>query len=196
MKNKEKISKLLIVVGVLLVIGIGITFAYYMVGVVITGDGAANRGDAAELINVKYDAGTSKLIATGLMPGKSVSKTFDVTVTPVKDTNEVTYAVKLKISENTFEYCDDANYNTLTNECIKTAEELIYTLKDGNGSIIATGNLTAITNDLVLAKETKTVTTATTYNYVLEIEFVKTAADQNHNINKTITGEVKVEFAE
>jgi len=194
MEKKNQI--LFIVVGVLLVIVIGVTFAYFTTGVTIEGSGGSISGETAELMKVKYDAGTSTLNADNLTPGHSSTKGFKVTITPGSDTSTATYRIYLNITENTFTKCNDTNYDDITNACAKGAEELIYRLKDSNGNILKTGDLTGITGEVELIRETKTAVSQTDYNYTLEIEFKETNADQNHNQNKTINGEVKVEFAE
>ena len=193
MKNN---SILMMIVGVLVVIAVGVSFAYFSANVSFRGEGAEVNGSAAEMIKVSYDAGSSVLASNNLMPGDSISKTFKVTVTPGSDTNTATYAIKFNISGNTFEKCTDTNYNATTNTCVKNSQELAYSLKDSSGSVIASGDLTAVTGTITLATETKTVSAATEYSYILEINFADTGADQNHNNNKTITGDIKVEFAE
>ena len=189
-------NKILIAIGILLVITLGVSFAYFVSGIAIGGSGSNASGTTAELLKVSYDAGTSILSGTGLIPGTNTSKTFTVIVTPGSDTNEATYAIKLNISNNTFVKCDDSNYNSMSNACTKNAQELVYTIKDSSGNVIKTGDLTGKSGEVVLATETKTVSAATEYTYTLEIEFKETNADQNHNMNKSITGNVKVEFAE
>ena len=125
-----------------------------------------------------------------------MSKTFKIAVTPGSDTNEVTYAIKLNINTNTFEKCDETNYSSFSNACIINAEELVYSLKDSEGNVINTGDLTGRTGEVILATETKVVDSKTEFNYTIEITFNETNADQNHNANKEITGNIKVEFSE
>ncbi len=191
----KKNSKLFIALGLLLVGVVGVSFAYFLVGVSFVGGGASNTGNTAKLINVEYDAGTSTLTGS-LMPGNKLSKTFTVSVTPGSDTNKAVYAIKMNVTNNTFVKCTEANYNSVSNACTKNAEELVYTLKNSSGTVVATGDLTAKTGEVILATETKTASAKTDYNYTLEIEFKDTNTDQNHNTNKTFTGNVKVEFAE
>ena len=97
-------TKLMIIIGILIVIVVGASFAFYAATVGINGNGATLGGTTERLIEVEYDAGTENLVLDNLYPGKTVSKNFKVTVTPGSNTNEATYVIKLNISENTFVY--------------------------------------------------------------------------------------------
>ena len=192
-----KKNVILSVIGVLLVLGIGVSFAYFVSQTLVSGDGASVTAEPGDMIKVTYDAGSTPLSGNNLMPGDSTSKDFTVTVTPTETEKEATYAIFLNITENTFVKCDDTNYNDLTNMCIKNAQELTYTIKDKNsGSTLASGDLTGVTGKIKLLTETKTVETETTFNYTITITFNDTGADQNHNQNKTFNGDVEVEFSE
>ena len=185
------------IVGVLLVLGIGISFAYFVSQTLVTGDGASVTAEPGDMIKVTYDAGSTPLSGNNLMPGDSTSKDFTVTVTPTETEKEATYAIFLNITENTFVKCDDTNYNDLTNMCTRNAQELTYTITDkDSGTTLKTGDLTGVTGKVKLLTETKTVETQTIFNYTITITFVDTGTDQNHNQNKAFSGDVKVEFAE
>ena len=188
-----KKSVLLGIIGVLLVVGVGITFAYFASGVEVSGEGSTVELEPGDMIKVTYDAGDSSLNSTNLIPGDTVSKTFTVTVTPTKTEKTAVYAIYLDLTSNTFVKCDDSNYNSITNACINGAEELIYTIKDGE-DVLATGDLTGQTGKIELLKESKTVDSETTFTYTLEITFKETNADQNHNMDKSFTGSIEVEF--
>jgi len=181
----------------LLVSMVGVSFAYFTMSTTIGGTGGATKGSTADLISVKYDAGSSTLELTNAVPGLGKEKSFSVIVTPTNNEKSVTYAIMLNISSNNFVKCSDSNYNATTNACTKNAEELVYTLMDKNGTTIATGDLLGKTGKITLAKQTKSnITAATTYEYKLNITFKNTNADQNHNINKTFAGNINVEFAD
>ena len=188
-----KKSVLLSIIGVLLVIGVGITFAYFASGVEVSGEGSTVELKPGDMIKVTYDAGDSSLNSTNLIPGDTVSKSFTVTVTPTETEKTAVYAIYLDLTNNTFVKCDDSNYNSITNACIKDYEELTYTIKDGD-DVLATGDLTGKTGKVKLLTETKTVDSETTFTYTLEITFHETNADQNHNMEKVINGNIKVEF--
>lgn len=194
----HSVEKMIIIV--LVVCGVislaGYSFAYFVSGVKINGNGSNTSGTTTGMTKVKYDAGGSSLSFVNAYPGKSASKNFSITVTPTSGMNSVKYAVKLNIDTNTFVVCNDTNYNTITNACVKNAEELVYTLKDGNGATLATGDITTKTGEVVIYTDTKTTSVEAVYNYTVEITFKNTNADQNHNKNKSLTGNLKVEFAQ
>ena len=190
-----KKNYLLGIIVTILIVSIGFAFAYFVSGINIGGEGSNVTVDTEnEFIRVIYDAGNNPLTGK-LMPGDTISKDFTVTVIPTDKEKTATYAIYMDITENTFVKCTEDNYDSLTNACTLNAEELTYTLKDNDGVVLASGDLTGVTGKVRLAKETKTVDVETTFNYTLEITFVETNADQNHNQNKTINGDVIVEFA-
>ena len=192
---KKQIKILSIIVGILLVIGIGISFAYFISDVLFSGEGSSVTLESGDMIKVSYDAGSGSLNTEGMIPGDSTSKDFSVTVTPTETEKEATYGIFLDITNNTFVKCDDTNYNDLTNACTRGAQELTYiiTNKD-SGETLKTGDLTGVTGKTKLLTETKTVDTEMTFNYTITITFVDTGADQNHNQNKIFSGNVEVEF--
>lgn len=193
----HSIEKMLIIILVIcgLVSMIGYSFAYFVSGVNFSGTGSNSTVDTANLIKVQYDAGTSAFNLAEAYPGKSASKNFSVTVMPTGDANTVSYAIKLVIDTNSFVMCDDSTYDASTNACIKGVQELVYTLKDSGDLVLATGDLTGKTGDVLLYTDTKTTSEEAIYNYSLEISFKDTGEDQNHNVNQALTGSLKVEFA-
>lgn len=170
---------------------IGVSFAYFMSGVAVTGNGSNVNLTPGDMIHVTYDAGSSTLNLANAIPGDLASKEFTVKVAPTTNEKTVTYAIVLDISANTFEKCSDDS-----NGCSLNANELTYNLKNGEGTSLATGDLTEANGKITLFKETKTVDVETIFDYTLEITFVNTNADQNHNANKNFTSNIKVEFAE
>jgi len=194
MNNKNK--TLIMVVGILLIMIMGVSFAYFAVGVNISGNGSNTNLGTGNFPLVQYDVGDSKLLKDNLMPKDIITKNFKVIVTPTKDVKEVTYRIYIDIVDNTFVKCIEANYVNITNECELGAEELIYRLKDSSGNVIKAGDLTGITGQIEIARETKVQDTKTEYNYTIEIEYVDTNKDQNHNINKSFNSNINVEFAE
>lgn len=186
--KKNIILSSIICVSIIL---IGVSFAYFSTSTKISGNGSTASGSTAELLKVSYDAGSSTLSLENAIPGDLASKEFSVKITPTASEKTVTYAIKLDVNSNTFEKCTDNS-----NGCTLNANELTYTLKNSDGSTLASGDLTEATGEITLYKETKTVDIETTFNYTLEITYVETNADQTHNANKEMTGNIKVEFAE
>ena len=185
------------VIAVLLVLGIGISFAYFVSGVLVSGKGSDVTLEPGDMLKVEYDAGSSKLIGNKLMPGSSVSKDFSVTITPTETEKEVMYGIFLNLTNNTFVKCDDHNYDELTNACEKGAKEITYTIKDKDTNReLARGDITGKSGKIKLLTEEKEVESKTVFNYTITITFEDTRKDQNHNQNKGIEGNIEVEFTE
>ena len=189
-----KKSVLLSIIGVLLVVGVGITFAYFTSGVEVSGNGSTVELNPGDMIKVSYDAGDNSLSSNNLIPGETLTKTFRVTITPTSKENTASYSIYLDLTNNTFVKCDDSNYNSITNACIKDYEELTYEFKDSSGEVVSSGNLIGLTGRTLLIAETKTVDKETAYEYTMEITFHETNADQNHNMDKVLNGSIEVEF--
>ena len=185
------------VIAVLLVLGIGISFAYFVSGVLVSGKGSDVTLEPGDMLKVEYDAGSSKLVGDKLMPGDSVSKDFSVMITPTEIEKEVMYGIFLNLTNNTFVKCDDHNYDELTNACEKGAKEITYTIKDKDTNReLARGDLTGKSGKVKLLTEEKEVESKTVFNYTITITFEDTGKDQNHNQNKGIEGNIEVEFTE
>lgn len=109
MKNKNKM--LLVILGVLLVMVVGVSFAYFLVNTRIFGDGASASLGTSNGIKVQYDAGSGKLEASSFYPKDIISKEFKVIVTPTnnKDAEEVIY--RLKDSEGNVVTSGDGTQN-------------------------------------------------------------------------------------
>ena len=185
------------VIAVLLVLGIGISFAYFVSGVLVSGKGSDVTLEPGDMLKVEYDAGSSKLVGNKLMPGSSVTKDFSVTITPIETEKEVMYGIFINLTNNTFVKCDDHNYDELTNACEKGAKEITYTIKDKDTNReLARGDLTGKSGKIKLLTEEKEVESKTVFNYTITITFEDTRKDQNHNQNKGIEGNIEVEFTE
>ena len=185
------------IVVVLLVLGIGISFAYFVSGILVSGNGSNISITPGDMLKVEYDAGSSKLVGNKLMPGDSVSKDFSVTITPTETEKEVIYGIFINLTNNTFVKCDDSNYDELTNVCSKGEEEISYTLTNKDTEeILASGDLTGKSGKIRLITEEKEVESKRVFNYMITITFKDTGKDQNHNQNKGIEGNIEVEFSD
>ena len=185
------------IVVVLLVLGIGISFAYFVSGILVSGNGSNISITPGDMLKVEYDAGSSKLVGNKLMPGDSVSKDFSVTITPTETEKEVIYGIFINLTNNTFVKCDDSNYDELTNVCSKGEEEISYTLTNKDTEeILASGDLTGKSGKIRLITEEKEVESKRVFNYTITITFKDTGKDQNHNQNKGIEGNIEVEFSD
>ena len=185
------------VIAVLLVLGIGISFAYFVSGVLVSGNGSNVSITPGDMLKVEYDAGSSNLLGNKLMPGDSVSKDFSVTITPTETEKEVIYGIFINLTNNTFVKCDDSNYDELTNACEKGVSEITYTIKDKDSNTeLARGDLTGKSGKIKLLTEEKEVESKRVFNYMITITFKDTGKDQNHNQNKGIEGNIEVEFSD
>ena len=189
--KKNVILAIAICVAITLV---GVSFAYFISGVLFTGEGSDVSLTPGDFIKVSYDAGTAIDLQNAL-PGATAQKDFTITVSPTDTEKKATYSIYLDISNNTFEKCDSTN-QTADNMCTIGANEITYVLKDDSDNELASDDLTEANGKIELLKETKEVETQTVYNYTLEISYVNTGADQNHNTSKSFTSNLKVEFAE
>ena len=190
------ISKRNLILGIIVCVAItliGASFAYFVAHTNVTGSGSSVNLTPGDMIKVSYDAGTAINLQNAL-PGATAQKDFTITVTPTDTENSVTYLIYLDISNNTFEKCDSSN-QTSDNMCTINANEVTYELRGNGNSVLASGDLTESTGKIELLRETKTVNSQTVYNYTLELTYVETGADQNHNTNKTFASNLKVEFA-
>lgn len=195
--NIGKKNLILAIVLCISITVIGVSFAYFTSSINVGGSGSSvDLNTESDFIKVVYDAGVSSLTLENAMPGEGSSKSFTVSITPTTTENTATYSIYLDITSNTFEKCSSSNQNA-TNNCTIGANEVTYSLKDAsNNSVLASGDLTEASGRILLLRENKTVSGATTYTYNLEITYVNTGAEQNHNQNKTLNGSIKVEFSE
>lgn len=183
----------------LLVSIVGTSFAYFASSTAIGGEGGKTEFKTADMVGVKFDAGDSSINLQNAIPSVGKEKGFSVTVTPTNKTQSITYGIYLDISSNSFVKCSDSNYKAddpNRNACTKDAQELVYTLMDEEGNVIATNDLLEKNGKILLAKETKTTATEAVYIYKLNVTYKDTGADQNHNANKSFIGSLSVEFAQ
>lgn len=199
MKKNEKF--LIVGISLCLLVGvIGYSFSYFASKVNVTGSGSETNIETADFANVEYDAGSASLALTNAVPGSSASKEFYVNITPTDFEKNVKYNITLNISTNGFTKCST---QTEDNECTVNANELVVTLKrkvdSGTTETLVTNkDITASTGDIVLRTEdlTFTDTNSHVYTYTIEVSFINTGADQNHNVNKSLAGTINVNFAE
>lgn len=179
-----------------LVTMIGTSFAYFTSGgTAIDGRGGSTKVTTnSDFQKVVYDAGTSTLNLIDAYPSKSADKDFTVKLTPISGANDFSYVIFLNISDNGFVKCDTSM--ATAQGCEANAQELVYTLTDkDSGAVLATGDLTAKTGRIDIYTVSKNVLSETTLNYNFKVEFKESDKSQNHNINKSLTSALKVEFA-
>lgn len=181
--NEKNIILAILICG--LVVSVGTTFAFFTAGADVGGDGTSVNGETAQFVEVTYDAGNSNFDMLDAVPGSTHSKAFNVTVKPNSTKDSVTYMVKLNIGTNGFNYGN------------AHLEELKYTLTEVNSGKEYTGYIPlGTTGNVELAKITKDSLSLTTYNYTLKVDFLNVDESQNRNANKSLSGNLIVEFAE
>ncbi len=211
--NGQKNSILLGVIVCVLIMGIGVSFAYFTTGMKIENNpGEGLKVTTAAFLKTTYDAGTSAIKIDNAYPGmKDITKNFSVKVTPSITQNETIYDIFLNIESNNFEVCKS---KTPTNNCVIDASEFTYKLTAKNKGVpvlLYSGDLVngkeEITGDLtdgantILSTPIKLATVKhsaldgeTTYEFTLTFSFKDTKSDQNHNENKTFKGSVDVQL--
>ena len=205
--NKLHFGEKYLILGIVImaiIVTSGYSFAYFTVKTTVNGTTkASTTGNTATLPKVVFDGGQEVTSTTPLLPGNKITKTFNVTFTPGSDIKSVNYNVILNITENTFVTCSEQTkiINDVPNECTVGATELVYRLKRKIGTsgvdteVVHETDLTAGVKTTQTYAETVTSSSEVTYYYTLEIEFKDTKANQLHNMGKTFSGTVDVQFA-
>lgn len=173
-----------------LVAMVGTSFAYFTGGGVrVIGRGSSVDVNTATTQKVTYDAGTSTLNLQNAYPGMpAVEKDFTIKLTPGTDSKNFDYTIKLAIDSNGFTKCNASGCNEL--------EVVLIDATSGSDSVLKTVYVEGETDDVVLHTEHKTnVTTETTLNYKLKVQFKEVGQSQNHNMSKSLRASLKVEFA-
>ena len=204
--NKLHFGEKYLILGLVimaLIVTSGYSFAYFTVKTTVNGTtSGSTTGKTATLPKVVFDGGTAVTSAKPLLPGDKIVKEFNVEFTPGSEIKTVTYNVILNITDNTFVACSESTKTIggAPNDCTVGATELVYRLKRKIGAsgkeetIVTDTNLTASVKTQTY-KETVTNSSAVTYYYTLEVEFLDTNKNQLHNMGKTFSGSVDVQFA-
>ncbi len=190
-----------VIVGILvctLVAVIGYSFAYFLSGTSVIGEGARTDGTTAKLPTVTYNAGNAGLTLENAYPGKKATKEFTVTFAGNDSSKNEKIAIKLKITSNSFKMCsavEDENRNGC--DIDDNSPQLVAKLEK-NGEVISGVDgteidLTGKTKDDAILW-TDDISSDTTYT--VTIEFKETGKDQGHNAGKNFIGSIEVEFAD
>ena len=154
MNKKQKIMLVSILLSTILLIA-GVSYAYY--SATVKENNKTETVIKTNELEIIF-TGTNEITASGIVPGESFEKTF--TVENVSNI-PVTYNIYLENITNEFD------------------EDLVYTLTDDNGEVIAEEVLPSdsektylITDVEIDAKELK--------SYTMKVEFKYTDKDQNH----------------
>ena len=205
---KDKNKRLMIVVGVLLLI-VGVSFAYFVSSVLINGDGAKTKLNTASINGATIEVrGTLSFNDLEIYPGHQTISGIELTATGEgefipynlvwKGTNSLNTPLRFEIYRSDNEIEVDATCNKTTkieNGVQILAEECSITNKDSLGSSINKGTINKNSEKEILSnaefittsKEGKKV-----YYYVI-LEYPNLEEEQNIDIGGSFKGEVTVE---
>lgn len=188
MKNKTKIIILSSLLGIVLLIMLGVTYAYFVAGVTGSETSTTITADAGKMSIIIN--GGANITANNMYPypeGTSfATKTFTVTGTNTT-TKNMPYTVSLIIDSNTFQN-----------------GSILYTLEStntgSNGAVIA--SVTTLTS---IGTGAKTINLGTGYfknasskvhTYTLKLFYPETNTDQSANMEATIGAHISVTAGE
>ena len=184
MKKKQKITMLLSLILTILLITIGLSYAYFSTN--ITGTETSTTIEASGgVMNINYDGGEN-IITPNIFPSNEAFATKNFTLTGKSTTNDnMNYHIILVVEENTF-----------TNNAL--SYKLISDNIDANGTVAPSINdLTGIStdsNEIFLGNGTfESPTTGNKlHTYKLELYFPVTGEDQNENQGKIFNAYVDI----
>lgn len=172
MEKKNTILLTVIAIATLLVAVVGATFAYFTATVTNEGTDKTQTVVKTATLGITYKQGTKVDLGADVLPGKTVTNTFDL--------------------ENTGDYDTDVDisWDTLTNTF--TSDNLVYTLTSTQGDGITTEIKVPTTAGKIT---TVTVPKRTSVTYTLTVTLKDTGAEQNEDQGKTFDGTIKAEIA-
>jgi hypothetical protein len=182
--NKTSITLILSMIISLLLITIGLSFAYFTANITNTEDSTTIYASGG-VMNINYDGGEN-INAPNIFPGSDpfATKTFTLTGNNTTNTN-MNYHIIFVIEENTF-----------TEEALKY--KLISTNTDDNGTIAPSINelkdIPTESNEIFLGNGSFESPTSgnKVHTYNLELYFPDTVEDQNDNQGKTFKSYISV----
>ena len=172
MNRKQKITISITGIVLVLLILIGLTYAYYLTTIKGNTNEKSVTISLAKL-ELKYDDGNGLISKENMMPGDKIVKTFSVENTGNKEVEN--YTVYLENIINEFE---DKNDLYLTLKCSSTEG-------DCNGN-----NIVYPSNDSIIA--VNNIKVGEVQNFELTVEFLETNDSQNDNMYKKFEGNVKI----
>ena len=208
MKNKKR---LLLVIGILLLV-VGVSFAYYVMYINFTGTGSEVSGITKEINDVTVTVeGKLDFSDTDILPGHKNISSIKLTATGEKEVyynliwngtntlaNQLNYTVYRVDSEKEVSMSCTEKEQYLIGE-IRFYEECTMANESALGEVISTGTIGTTsenTKTVLKSQESITATTngTTTYYYVV-IEFPNINVKQEQVENGTFSGEATVEPA-
>ena len=180
----------LIVVLLIILVGVGITFAFFNPFLNQQGDITVDV-NASDLVTITYTNG-SNLNLVARQPGMTATSYFNVKIE--SDGGNVTgvYDIYWVISSNTFIHdvtSGHQNDKEVTYSLYSSSDNSTWTPIVTNVDATAlTGSVKLATNELVLASNNS----STTKYYKFEVTYPNLAKDQSYNMDKQISSNLEI----
>ena len=209
---KEKTKYLIIAVAILLVVGIGISFAYFMASVNQTGEGSSTSGTTVTLKDtvVKVD-GNITFNDLDIYPGHKNVSSIKVTATGDQkalynliwegentlNTPLKYYVYKTTVEEKPSISCEKKEEGTLTKKYYEVCEESGF---ENLGSIVASGEIGTTESEtkfkLIKNEEIEGTDEGSVVYYYVVLEYPNEEGSQNIDIGGHFNGTVHIELLE
>src|SRR5574344_1580388 len=181
MNKNKKITIYSVLLMLILIVAIGITYAYFTAQ--ITGqESSTTISTDSGTLSIVYANGSGVISASNISPDSTpfATKTFTVTG-PNTTTKYMPYTINLIIDTNTF----SANAISYTLDGVNT---------DNNGGIASAVSNTGIsgTTAVVLGSGFFANGTSKVHTYTLKTYFLETNTDQSGDMNKTFSGHITI----
>src|SRR5574344_430720 len=181
MNKNKKITIYSVLLMLILIVAIGITYAYFTAQ--ITGqESSTTISTDSGTLSIVYANGSGVISASNISPDSTpfATKTFTVTGTNTT-TKYMPYTINLIIDTNTF----SANAISYTLDGVNT---------DNNGGIASAVSNTGIsgTTAVVLGSGFFANGTSKVHTYTLKTYFLETNTDQSGDMNKTFSGHITI----
>ena len=201
MNRRQRIIVSVTGIFIVLLILIGLTYAYFLTRITGNGNPTSISVTTANLELVYGDGTTSILTSeTPLMPSTTPIGTKDFTVTNNGDDSEYVVVfedVTVKYAENTVidgeEVAKDTPTTFESNDFVYT---LTCTVKDKNGNTLSDKSCDGVENEtfpmdggIVLGNN---IEKDDVHNYVLTLYYLDNGLDQSADMNKTLNGKVNI----
>src|SRR5574344_2065839 len=181
MNKNKKITIYSVLLMLILIVAIGITYAYFTAQ--ITGqESSTTISTDSGTLSIVYANGSGVISASNISPDSTpfATKTFTVTGTNTT-TKYMPYTINLIIDTNTF----SANAISYTFDGVNT---------DNNGGIASAVSNTGITGTttVVLGSGFFANGTSKVHTYTLKMYYLETNTDQSADMNKTFSGHITI----
>jgi hypothetical protein len=184
MKTKKKI--LIYSICLLVLITIGVSYAYFSANISGAESGSTVSADSGSM-SIVYDNGSGNITAANIAPDSAAFATKTFTVTGNDTTNkEMNYALSIIIDNNTFS--DNAITYTLESTNTSSSGTPVTSITPAK-SIAGTTTIPLGTGQFVNG-------TGKVHTYVLKLYFLENNTDQSVDMNKNISLHIGIEALE